>query len=118
MNQYMKIYNDVSKNQMYDITTTSSTISGKIDAPKDGTVFISLPHLYGFKALVDGKEVEIIDFMGGMGIEVTAGNHTLALSYKRANMLPGYIITLITIISLAMISYFQRKYIHVQSLKQ
>ncbi len=112
---YEDIYNDVSKYQMYDITTTSSTISGKIDAPKDGTVFISLPHLYGFKALVDGKEVEIIDFMGGMGIEVTAGNHTLALSYKRANMLPGYIITLITIISLAMISYFQRKYTHVQS---
>ena len=106
---YENLYERFSKYQMYDITTTSSGIQGKIDAPSEGTVFISLPHLYGFSVTIDGKEASIKDFMGGMGIDVTPGSHTLTLSYKRANMKPGYIITGLTILMLIIFNYIKSK---------
>ena len=106
---YENLYERFSKYQMYEITTTSSGIQGKIDAPSEGTVFISLPHLYGFSVTIDGKEASIKDFMGGMGIDVTPGSHTLTLSYKRANMKPGYIITGLTILMLIIFNYIKSK---------
>ena len=95
-----QIYEIFSKYQLYDIRTYSNGISGTIDCPNEGIVFISLPHLYGFTAYVDGEKTPIKDHMGAMGIPVTKGSHHIVLKYKRANMHQGFIITGITLLVL------------------
>ncbi|GEM_PF-4870467 len=78
---------------MTDTHLDGSTIKGKIDAPEDGMIFLSLPNLPGYHAYVDGSEVDISTFLGGVGIPVTKGSHSIKLSYTPTGLMPGIIIT-------------------------
>ena len=77
-----------------------STITGDIDVPEDGNIFLSIPNMPGYHAYVDGKEVEISTFLGGIGIPVTAGSHRIKLSYTPEGFTPGTIISIISLLIL------------------
>ncbi len=66
-----------------DITSFSeNAIYGKVNAPKDGRLFLTIPFDSSWCATVDGQNVEPVHVANGfMAIAVSAGEHEIALEY-------------------------------------
>lgn len=103
------LHQNLSRYTMQNLTTDWNSIDGTITAPDNGTVYISLPNLGSFETYVDGKRVDHTTFLGGIGIPVTAGNHTISLVYTPRGMYGGFIITLSTIALLIFTSYITKR---------
>lgn len=76
-------------------------ISGTINAKNDGVFQLAVPYHTGWKAYVDGKETEV--FPSGvkyMGINVTAGEHNIRFEYVTPGLIPGAIISVLSLICL------------------
>lgn len=104
-----KMHEILSVAPLTDINDTFNTISGNINAPSDGTVYISLPYQDGWTATVDGKDVEIVEFLEGIGIPVSAGQHKITISYMTPGLKAGGLISLITLILFIGFIIFDRK---------
>ena len=67
------------------LTTTKSSdtkIEGTVTADKDGLFFTSIPYEKGWKAYVDGKEVEVTPIANAMvAFPITEGQHTVTLKF-------------------------------------
>lgn len=84
------------------VTKFSDThISGTISASKSGTVFTSIPYDKGWTVKVDGKKVET-NATGDalLSFDVTAGEHTVEMSFFTIGLVPGVIISIISIAAL------------------
>lgn len=69
----------------YEITEfKTSSITGEITAKQDGTMYTSIPYESGWKAYVDGEEVEITPIADNalVTIDLTAGKHTVTFKYS------------------------------------
>ncbi len=65
-----------------NVEFTDNYLSGDITVSENKLMCISLPYSPGWRAFVDGKEVEIKQTdLAFMGIELTAGEHTVELRY-------------------------------------
>ena len=95
-----ELYKTLAAHTMTNVKLEKSVVTGDIDAPEDGMIFLSFPNLPGYHAYVDGKEVEISTFLGGIGIPVSAGQHHIKLDYKPEGLLPGTIISIISFLIL------------------
>ena len=102
--EFTKLHEKLSRQVMTDQKYESNKISGKIDFDKDGILYLAMPNLPGWKAYVDGKEVELKTYMDGLAIDVTSGKHDIVLKYTPEGMYPGIIITFVTL--LLLIVYF------------
>lgn len=62
----------------------ASSITGKITAKQDGTMYTSIPYESGWRAYVDGEEVEItpIAYNALVTIDLKAGTHTVTFKYS------------------------------------
>jgi uncharacterized membrane protein YfhO len=84
--------------------STSTSLKGTVNAPTDGVLFLSIPYDSGWTATVDGKpaatfpvdkDVEGTD--GAMlAVELSAGQHTVALSYHAPGQRIGIVISLVS----------------------
>lgn len=67
------------------LTTTKSSdtlIQGTVNADRDGLFFTSIPYEKGWRAYVDGKEVEVTPVANAMvAFSITAGKHEIRLSF-------------------------------------
>ena len=64
------------------VEMADNRISGTITVSENKLMCISLPHSPGWRAYVDGKEVEILKTdLAFMGLELEAGTHTVELRY-------------------------------------
>ena len=67
------------------LTTTKSSdtkIEGTVNAQRDGLFFTSIPYEKGWKAYVDGKEVEVTPIANAMvAFPITEGEHTVTLKF-------------------------------------
>ena len=79
--EMQKLHKKLSESTMTDIETSFSSVRGKIHADDTGTVYLSLPNMDGWTAYVDGQKVESRFFLGGIGVPVTAGDHTIEITY-------------------------------------
>lgn len=69
-----------------DVTYGNRSMKGKIECKDDKFLVVTLPYMNGWKAYLDGKEVDIYQANTAfMGIEVPAGSHTVEFRY----WLPG-----------------------------
>lgn len=69
----------------YEITEfKTSSITGKITAKQDGTMYTSIPYEEGWKAYVDDKEVEITPIADNamVAVDLPAGTHTVTFKYS------------------------------------
>ena len=74
-------------------------IEGIITADQAGTMFTSIPFDEGWSLLIDGNEQkprEIFDTF--LAVDVTAGTHTIELSYEPRGLRAGGIITAASVI--------------------
>lgn len=67
------------------LTTTESSdtkIEGTVTADRDGLFYTSIPYEKGWKAYVDGKEVEVTPVANAMvAFPITEGQHTVTLKF-------------------------------------
>lgn len=77
------------------LTTTKSSdtkIEGTVTAEKDGLFFTSIPYEKGWKAYVDGKEVEVTPIANAMvAFPITEGQHTVTLKFIPHGFIVGVI---------------------------
>ncbi len=78
---------------------SSTLITGSIDCPRDGMLFLTIPQDAGWHAVVDGVETPIKNVAGYFsGIDLPQGSHTVKLCYSTPGLSFGTIISLISVI--------------------
>lgn len=111
-NNFNELYNYLKPGIMTNIETGSSTISGDVTADSEKMLFLSLPNYKNsWNAYVDGNEVSIQDFLGGMGIPVGPGTHHIELKYSTYGFKPGIIVTSVSILLSAAYIFFHSRYL-------
>lgn len=96
-------YEMIKQNTM---TTTyfenGGKMEGTINSTRDGLFYTSIPYEKGWKAYVDGEEVEIKPIGGSMlAFDITKGEHEIVLKYVPNGFVPGLIISIISLIGFA-----------------
>ena len=85
-------------------------IKGKITAKEDGLMYTSIIYDRGWKAYIDGEEVEISSINEALlAIPVPAGTHTIELKYCPENLVLGLTITFISIGLLTFLIIWDRR---------
>ena len=92
------LYEKLSKSNMTNIEYGSTYLSGDFEASHDGTLYLSLPNFSGFTAYVDGVKTECKDYLGGIGLDMTTGAHHIELKYTPPGLIPGAVLSGISII--------------------
>ena len=89
-----KVYEKLDENPMTVTRWTDVGLEGIVTADQDGTMFTSIPFDEGWSLLVDGNEQkprEIFDTF--LAVDLTAGTHTIELSYEPKGLKAGGLIT-------------------------
>jgi hypothetical protein len=84
------------------VHVTDTSLSGTIDADRAGTVFLSVPAIKGWGTVkVDGKSVSpTILASAFLGIPVTAGHHTISMSFSPPGLRLGAGLTVVGLLML------------------
>lgn len=90
------------------VTSYSDTkIKGSITASKSGTVFTSIPYDKGWTVKVDGKKVKASAIGEALlAFDVTAGTHTVEISFFTPGLIPGVLISLTSLAALVLLLVF------------
>lgn len=101
---------------MENLVVGNNSISGSVNCRENKFLFLSVPYSTGWKAFVDGEEVEIIRAdIGFMAIMLEkAGTHTVELRYVTPGLRLGCIMSLVMII-LAVCGHIIFKRVSIQS---
>lgn len=87
----------------------SDYISGTVTASEDGYLILSMPYDPGFQVLVDGVETEVKLFEEMMlAIPLTAGAHTIEISYYPQGMTAGIIVWILSLVLFAAIILYEK----------
>ena len=78
-------------------------ISGDITVDYDGYVFIPTFMYDGWKTTVDGTEVKTEKILGGTGIPVTKGKHSIKISKNKQVYIKQYYLSVISLLIFVMI---------------
>ena len=80
----------------------------RIDANRDGTLFLSIPYEDKFKVYVDGKKVKYYSLFDNvfMGIDITRGKHDIKIIYEDKRLYLYFLLTFISIIITFVVYYF------------
>ena len=117
---YAASYNDSVFQQAYDklnqhtfnITDFKDTdITGTINAVEDGVMFTSIPYVDGWHVFVDGKAVDKVDIgnRGVIGVDITKGEHTVEFRFKTRGLVPGLVISCVSVVALVGYTIFDKK---------
>ena len=92
-------------------TFEDAYVSGTVTAKEDGVLYTSIPYYKGWTLYVDGEETEITKIADSLvGVELSAGEHTIELKYFPYGLKVGIIITIIGIFGMCMyFVIFKRK---------
>ncbi len=111
------LVNTLNQNTLHIEEMDSDTLNGTITANQDGYLILSIPYDPGFTIKVDGIETESYLFEDMMlAIPVTAGEHTISLSYFPQGMIAGILVTLCSITIFIIICITDKKRINKKSL--
>jgi uncharacterized membrane protein YfhO len=93
-NEYVTAALNLQRNAWTDVSYGDNQVSGHINAQSDGIFQFAAPYSSGWKAYVDGEEVEV--FKSGvkyLGIELTAGEHDIRFEYTTPGIVPGTVLS-------------------------
>ena len=91
---------DILNQSTLDVTEFSSTrIEGNISCDRDGILYTSIPNDGNWKAMVDGKEAEVITIGDAMvGLNLTEGSHDIVFTYENQSYTIGAWVTVFCIL--------------------
>lgn len=91
--------NDEYSNLHIENPENSSIINFDVNVDQNGWIFMSIPFENGWKAYVDGEEIEIVQAdVGYSAIPIEAGAHQILFKYQTPLLLEGGIISIIGIL--------------------
>lgn len=93
-NEYVTAALNLQRNAWTDVSYGDNQVSGHINAQSNGVFQFAAPYSSGWKAYVDGEEVEV--FKSGvkyLGIELTAGEHDIRFEYTTPGIVPGTVLS-------------------------
>ncbi len=89
---------------------TESRLTGTVTAPSDGVIYTSIPYDKGWSVTVDGQKVET--FAGGnamLAFHVGSGTHSVEISFFPRGLVPGIIISLVSLAALVALMLYIRR---------
>lgn len=101
---YDRMLEKFSDEQLFVTDYDTTSLSGHIDVKEDGLLFLSIPYAEGWSAVVDGENAEITPIQDAlMGLRLKAGSHDISLKYTPAGFKAGLIISIVSVIAIALI---------------
>ncbi len=109
------------KDEPWVLTEFSDThLEGTVYAQTDGLFYTSIPYEPGWKAWVDGQEVSLASGYDAQNVDValtdavisfplSAGEHSIVLSYTAPGLVPGLIISAVSLLIFAAMVLLLRK---------
>lgn len=98
---FIKGYNLFSRSTLHATSVSDTSIRGSINAVEDGLFYTSIPYTKGWKAYVDGEEVEITPLGDALvTFKLSKGQHTVELEYQPEGYPLGLIITIMGLVIL------------------
>ncbi len=89
----------LSESQLENVTAEGRHAGGTISAAKDGILLLSIPYDEDWDVLVDGESVETMPIGGTLtGLEMSAGEHTVSMTYTPRGFYAGLWISLISVL--------------------
>jgi len=97
-------------NAMTDVEFGTNRVSGTVDSARDGLLFLSIPYTPGWSASVDGRPVETIRVNTTYtGVPVSAGKHTVVLTYMTPGLVPGVIAAIVAVLAFVAVRVVRRR---------
>lgn len=92
------------KEQQMSVSSWDAThVEGTIEVQEDGLFFLSIPYDPGWTLKVDGVETEMTAFKESfLSCKLSQGSHTISLSYTPQGFKSGAMLTLISMVILAL----------------
>lgn len=89
---------------------SDTRLTGTMTAQADGLCYFSIPYETGWKAEVDGEKTEIIPVGDAMvAVPVSAGGHTITLTYRPKGFAAGVLFSSGAIVLLILLYVLERK---------
>lgn len=103
-NAWTNVYNALNEQGLKVTDFKDSKIEGEIDVKEKGVLYTSIPFEAGWTVYVDGKKTEAASLCADslLGVVLPSGHHTVTFKYTPAGFVPGLVITLLSIICLAL----------------
>jgi len=87
----------------------SSRIAVTVDAPRDGVVVLHQQRVPGWRVFIDGLEARSVPIDGLFhGVQVTRGRHEIVFRYRAPGLIPGAIVTILSLITLTLFLFVKR----------
>lgn len=92
---FAEVYDGLSASQLEITHASSAELSGTINADRDGVMLLSVPYDEGWTIRIDGEKAEPFRIGEGFtGVEMSAGEHSVQLTYMPQGFIPGVICSL------------------------
>lgn len=110
MEEFEEIHSQISDEQWNITEHTDTYLYGTVDAKQDGILFTTIPYEPGWTVKVDGNEVETLTCLDSLiGIELSAGEHTVEMSFWPTYLTLAIIVELIGLSFIAIIAIIEVK---------
>ena len=97
MDDYDKYVNELKEDKVENFTIKGNTVSLNVNTKENKIGVLSIPYSTGWKAYVNGKEVEILQAnIDSMGIELNKGENEVVFTYCTPGLKLGAIVSLVT----------------------
>lgn len=107
---FLECYNQLASGGMQIESFEETHISGTFTNTDDQILFTSIPYDSGWTIRVDGEEVEpVLVDDAYMAIDVAAGTHTIEFSFMPSGLIPGAVVTVISILLLIALILIRKK---------
>ncbi len=106
-----KVYKILSKNMLAVTDFSDNHIEGTVTADESGVLVTSIPYDKGWSLKVDGMRRNINELTGDAWISVPLeeGEHHISLTFRPPGILAGLIITIISILLLAILQTIRKR---------
>ena len=96
---FIEGYNKLAQSTLSATKLTDTLYEGDINVLEDGLFYTSISYNAGWKAYVDGEEVEITPVGGSeLAFELTKGEHHIKLTYVPEGFIAGLLISLFAVL--------------------
>ncbi len=111
-NMFQKAYQQFSRSTLDAERVSGTQLSGTIDVAEDGLFYTSIPYVTGWRAYVDGEEVDITPVGDAMlAFKLSKGRHTVDIKYSPEGFTAGIAVTIagFLIFILMILAVWQKK---------
>ncbi|MCO8193090.1 GtrA family protein [Anaerofustis sp. NSJ-163] len=110
MDNYDKYVNELKEDKVENFTIKGNTVSLNVNTKEDKIGVLSIPYSKGWKAYVNGKEVDVLQAnVDSMGVELQKGANEVVFKYCTPGIKEGGIITLITALGCLIYIFVDKK---------